>query len=136
MIEMEDMHEEVGALRAALLVMVQKHFCHGSDIDKKGLNGFYYAASYLDPTKRQLATVSPTIPSIMLAVIMPSAPLQPMWPYGGIVCCVGRRGTERRGEGEGEKDKEQGYGEGEWAPQNYRERSRCWEACQTKRGRE
>lgn len=33
-------------------------FCHCSDIDKKGHNGFYYAVSYLDPIKRDLATIA------------------------------------------------------------------------------
>ena len=61
-IEMEDVHEEVRALRAALLIMVQRCFYHGSDIDKKGLNGFYYAAPYYDPIKRHLATIAPYHP--------------------------------------------------------------------------
>jgi hypothetical protein len=102
---MGDVHDEVRALRAALLVVVQKRFCHGSDIEKKGLNGFYYAAYH--PNHHHKAPPSrPTISSIVLAVIMPSAPWQPIRSYGGILCCVCRRERERQGEGEGEKDEE------------------------------
>ena len=56
-IRMEDVNEEVRALRVALLVMAQKRFCEDSDITNKGLVVFYYAASYLDPTNHHLATI-------------------------------------------------------------------------------